>query len=654
MDAGQFIRELKSRKVYRTAAVYCAGAWALLQIADVIFPMFGLPDWSVTAVLVIAALGFPIALVLSWLFELTPDGDSGREQSAGDGSFPMARVFELTLIVLLCGLVGYLYVGRLSESPVDAGGATVAEASIAVLPFVNLSDDAELEYLGDGLAEEILNLLAKLNELNVAARTSSFYFKDKSVDIQTVGSQLGVAHVLEGSVRVAGDRVRVTAQLIRSDNGFHLWSDTFDRDVDDVLEFQDEIAAQVVDHLQILLSNESRDTLARNSQVDPEGYKFYLRARAYLRSSSDPEKLGFAVELFNRTIEVNPDYADAYAGKCEALLGIYEEARDNEMFTAAEASCQRALTLDRRAPSVYVALGQLYVASGQYPQAMAEFDTALALKPSLVEAELGRGNVYLKQGDYEKSEARYRAALAQQPDHWRAQMAMGNFLFLTGRVEEAIPFYQHIADLMPDNSGGFNNLGAAYFMTGEYQRAVDAWEISLTQSATGVTYANLATSYYFMGEYDQSIPLYHKAVELSPEDYELWGNLGDAYRYSSEGREMSAPMYERAIAMAEARLQVNANDASTLAMVAHYQAALGRREEALATLEKVRALPSADITVSYSMATTLASLGEPEEAMTALETALDGGFPMHMVLADANLKSLKDLPRFESATAHRN
>ena len=228
MELRQFVTELKSRKVYRTAAVYSAGAWALLQVADVLFPVVGLPDWSVTAVLLLAAVGFPLALVLSWLFELTPEGKGGvRIEADGDGgTMPVSRIIEFTLIILLCGLVGYLYIGRLTEPAGDNTLPDVAETSIAVMPFVNLSAEKEMEYLGDGLAEEILNLLARLTELNVAARTSSFYFKDKDVDIQTIGRHLGVANVLEGSIRYAGDRVRVTAQLIKAGDGFHIWSET--------------------------------------------------------------------------------------------------------------------------------------------------------------------------------------------------------------------------------------------------------------------------------------------------------------------------------------------------------------------------------------------------------------------------------------------
>jgi len=196
MKLNQLINELRSRGVYRVAAIYSAGAWALLQVADVIFPIIGLPDWSVSAVLVTAAIGFPVAIVVSWLFDITPEGLVEAPATSDLPTRPVAslsHVIQLVLIVLLTILVGYLYLERLSYSPTQAPAskapATSGRPSIAVMPFIDMSKGQDRDYIGDGLAEEILNLLAKLNELDVAARTSSFYFKDKAADIRSVGQQ---------------------------------------------------------------------------------------------------------------------------------------------------------------------------------------------------------------------------------------------------------------------------------------------------------------------------------------------------------------------------------------------------------------------------------------------------------------------------------
>ena len=432
MQLRQFITEVRTRGVYQIAAYYTAGAWVLLQVADIMFPVLELPDWSVRALLVIAAAGFPVALVLSWLFDLTPQGIvEAQPVSAGGERVPWSRthIIEFVLIIVLAGLVGYLYLDRLvsRDLPQPAAQQPTARTSIAVLPFANLGNSSEMNYLGEGLAEEILNLLAKLNELNVAARTSSFYFQGKNVDIRSIGEQLGVEYVLEGSVRYQQGRVRVTAQLIKASDGFHLWSETYDSSLNDVLAMQDEIAATVVDALQILLPSGSREALTRDLDVQPVAYDFYLRGRAYMRLPPDEANLLDAIDMFERSTQEDQRFADAYAGKCEAWLGMYSISKDAEHFELAETACQRALRLDRRATSVYIALGNLYRVSGQYPQAIDEFTLALSLNSNSPGAHVGLGDTYLDATQPELAEKHYRLAVDLQPHDWYALMSLANF-----------------------------------------------------------------------------------------------------------------------------------------------------------------------------------------------------------------------------------
>ncbi len=657
MELQQFVTELKSRKVYRTAAVYCAGAWALLQVADVLFPVVGLPDWTVSAVLVLAALGFPLALVLSWLFELTPDGGIVAEQDHHhEGNMPVSRIIEFTVIIMLCGLVGYLYLGRLSEST-DQGqaAATVTESSIAVMPFVNLSDTQNMEYLGDGLAEEILNLLARLTELDVAARTSSFYFKDKDVDILTIANKLGVGHVLEGSIRFEQGTVRVTAQLIEAGNGFHVWSETYDRELDDVLQLQDEIAAEVVARLKLILSPESEGRLGRQRSVSPEAYDYYLQANAYMRDGVDASNVEYAVKLYRKALASDEAFADAHAGLCGALLQQYVVNYEVDAFRQAEKSCQRALVLDRRAVTVYVALGRLYMTSGQHEQALGEFNTALALGADGAEAYLGMAQTYEAMGEPREAEKYYRTAIDVRPRFWEAQMRMAAFLVNHGRVEEAIPYYLRVSELMPDSEAALNNLGTVYFIIGDYSKASEYWRQSLAVEPTEIVLSNIATSLYLLGQYDEAAMLYHQALEYAPESHLLWGNMGDAYRHSAESAEMSAPMYQRAIELARAQLEVNPESPDVLSLVAHYYAALGMVDEARQYLQQAEASGRDDIYTAYASATAYTSLGEYEQAVDALARAVAAGYPMHIAQADANFADLHKSKAFKAlATAGEN
>lgn len=657
MKLNQFITELRSRGVYRVAAIYSAGAWALLQVADVMFPIIGLPDWSITVVLLTAALGFPVAIIASWLFDLTPQGivETGPVvESVSRKPMSIGHIIQLTLIVLLTFLVGYLYMERLSDmgEPATPGGQS-QRPSIAVVPFVNMSDLQRMEYLGDGLAEEILNLLAKLNELDVAARTSSFYFKNKNMDIRSIGEQLNVSHVLEGSVRHDQGRVRVTAQLIDVSNGYHLWSETYDRELGSMLALQDEIADKVVTILQVLLSEESRATLDRSIDVDPVSYDYYLQGRAYLRKPKGAANLEIAKDLFNKAIATDADFADSHAGLCDTLLGLYSIDMDIAKFHDAETACQRALALDRRATSVYVALGNLYRTSGQYEKAIEEFKIALSLTNVSADAYLGLAGTYKENNQLTLAEQAYHTAIELQPNYWLAFMSLGNFLFETGRIEEATPYYLRMTELMPDSAIALNNLAVTLFLSGDFTQAKSYWQQSLELAPSAVAYANVATSLYFMEQYGEAVELYHKAVEFAPDDGELWGNLGDAYSQLPEGAELAVPMYNNAIKLAEKRLQINSSDADTLILLGLYQASIGQQADALKNVDQALTLAPGNMTVNYVAATALARMNKWTRSMDALENAIALGYPWHLASADINLKELRNLPRYEALAAQQ-
>jgi TolB-like protein/Flp pilus assembly protein TadD len=655
MNLNRFLSELRGRGVYRVAAIYAAGTWALLQVADILFPMLGFPDWAITSVLAAAALGFPIAIVLAWLFDITPEGivetdtlGANRERMR----LSPAHLIELTLLLGLVFLVGFLYMDRMSLiGEVEKHAAFAGEEerpSIAVMPFVNMSDVSEAEYFGDGLAEEILNLLARLNELNVAARTSSFYFKNREADIQEIAQRLGVRHVLEGSVRLQGNKIRVTAQLIDASNGFHMWSETYDRDFNDTFLIQDEIAQQVVEVLQVLLSDTSQEILDQRPALVPEAYDYYLQGRDYLRNSTGEESLNSAIALFAKAIDLDGGYAEAYAGQCDAYLSLYHSQRDPRQFQNAQLACETALSLDHRALPVYVALGNLYRFSGKYGLALGAFDKALEINPASGDALNGLAETYELDNKPDLAEETFLRVIALQPGFWRAYQSMGGFLFARGRFEEAIPYYTRITELMPDNAKVFNDLGAAYYMLGNFQQATEAWQQSLALAPTALAYSNAGSSLFFLGRFEEAVDMYQKAVEYAPEDYQNWGALGDAYSYTESMQELAEPMFRNAIKLALERLKVNRSDANALALMGHYAAFIGDREQALQYMARATALAPNDMYVYYEAALTLSRLGEPTQALSVLERAVELGYSVNLLGIDAGFSGLRDLQGFDA------
>ncbi len=287
-------------------------------------------------IVVLAIIGFPITLLLTWALQLTPDGlIVDLPHGGNDGRWRHAYIVGFAALLISIPFLGYYLVYPGDEPPPDPPllkYTSAPENSIAVLPFSNLSESSEDEYLADGLAEEILNVLVRVSQLKVAARTSSFHYKGKNEDIRTIAAQLGVRKILEGSVRRAGNKLRVTAQLINAADGFHLWSQTYDRGTDDIFAIQDEIATKVVDALQLVLTESSAQALTAGGTRNVSAYDYYLKGRAYLRQPVSSETAQRAEELFENALTLDPEFARAYAGLCETYLLWFRDASDADLF----------------------------------------------------------------------------------------------------------------------------------------------------------------------------------------------------------------------------------------------------------------------------------------------------------------------------------
>ena len=352
--------ELKHRNVLRVAIAYLAVSWLLIQIVETLFPIFGLADELVRLFVIILVIGFPLILIFSWLYELTPEGLKLEKDVDRTGSLAhhTGKKLDRAIIVVLALALGYFAFDKFVLDPsrdaareetvarqarTDALVESFGENSIAVLPFVNMSDDASNEYFSDGISEELLNLLAKIPQLRVISRSSAFSFRGKDIDIPTLAEQLNVAHVLEGSVRKAGNKVRITAQLIEARSDTRLWSDTYDRELDDIFAIQDEIAAKVVERLKITLLG---DTPVTRKTV-PEAYALFLQAR-YLRQTGDPGRDAEVVKMLEQALVIDPDYVPALL---ELSLKLYLNSRGNKLHRDEE-GLRRATELANKALAI--------------------------------------------------------------------------------------------------------------------------------------------------------------------------------------------------------------------------------------------------------------------------------------------------------------
>ena len=386
MNSRNFFAELKRRNVYKVGAAYGVVAWLLIQIATATFPVLEIPNWATKLVIVLVVLGFPIALILAWAFELTPEGIQRTADADAVRNSPRRGWIVLVAIAAVAAAaVGFWqWQSRPGEKPPSSAVEPPAAAemkSVAVLPFVNMSGDPANEYFSDGITEEILNAISHLPNLRVAARTSSFAYKGKNEDIAAIAKNLRVTNVLEGSVQRMGDRIRVTAQLIDASSGFHLWSEQFNADTKDLFKVQDQIAQAIARALK--LTFEGRPSV-RSGTKDLASYDLYLRA---LDATGNKRDVPGALALIDQAIALDPKFAAAYALKAKLLSNMAflfttdSSAAYNQYVTQGEVAAKRAVELDPNLAEGYFALGEMARRRGDTAKAIENFTRATKLKP---------------------------------------------------------------------------------------------------------------------------------------------------------------------------------------------------------------------------------------------------------------------------------
>ncbi len=547
-----FFADLKRRRVFRVMAVYGVVAFGIIEAADAMFPRMALPDWTVTLIVWLALLGFPVAIVLAWAFEMTPDGVR-RTAEAAPGELteitaaPATKRWPAGLLALVgvtALLAGVWYAGRQSApaAGADSAAGPVSE-SIAVLPFVNMSSDPEQEYFSDGISEELLNLLTKIPELRVAARTSSFSYKGKDVKVADVARELNVAHILEGSVRKSGNRVRITAQLIKADDGFHVWSDTWDRSLDDIFAIQDEIAADVAAQLKVTLLG----AVPTVEETDPEAYALFLQARQLYRQGT-AESLEQSIVLYEQALEIEPDYAASWAGLANSYITQAASAGLRPMdegFGLAREAANRALEIDPEYAEAYARLGRIAMLyDGDLAAAARYLERALALDPTntdiigraaVLAADLGRldeavafgeyvvsrdpvnptgyywlGRTHLWAGRLDEAIASLRTTLSLSPERIAAQYFIGTALLQEGELDAALATMQ----LEEDEAWRLLGLAKAYHALGQATESDEALARLFGPGGEGWAY-NIAYVYAFRGETDLAFEWLDKAVQYN-------------------------------------------------------------------------------------------------------------------------------------------
>ena len=493
------LQELRRRKVFRLAALYIVGAWVVLQVADLAFESWDVASSALRYVWLGAGLGFPIALIFGWRYDITTKGiirtpptDTGTQIDLS-----LHRTDYVVLSLLMAVAIGVIYPLMLQISDSRTPELTeftqkeIKSNSIAVLPFVNMSDDAGNEYFSDGLSEELLNLLARIPELKVAARTSSFSFKDKDLEVTEIASRLKVAHVLEGSVRKQGNQLRITAQLIQADNGYHLWSETYDRQLDNVFQIQEDIAIAVVDALRITLLGE----VPKTRKTDPAAYQLFLEGQ-YLKRQISMDSLNRAIEAFKQAVEIDPAYVPAWAELADTYIwgGGSDELSDEEATALADQAIQTAISTDPDYAFAYYVRGISWIfTKHRFKQGIEDFQHALKLDPddAFIVAAIGKG-AFLT-GKFDLAITQYQAALAMEPIVPEFYWFLGMAYLSSGRLDDAEASFRKLLILSP-SSYGKNELWQTLLLKGELEAALAESDTSFSRAIIHHALGNAAVA----------------------------------------------------------------------------------------------------------------------------------------------------------------
>lgn len=450
-----FLRELKQRSVFKVGIAYLLAAWFILQLTDVFVSNLRLPEWAFQLILLLLALGLPVIMLLTWIYDLTPGGllkTDARTQDAAIKDVALSKLEDFAPTAL-----------------------TFSNASVAVLPFVNLSGDPNNEYFSDGLSEELINVLSKINSLKVAARTSSFHFKGQTGNIANIGQTLGVASVLEGSVRQSGSRVRIAVQLVNTVDGYHLWSETYDRELDDIFSVQADIASSVSDALRVKLLKNSNTEIDIGGTKNAEAFQYYLLGIHQRNRGQSSEAIQSAANAFQCAIDLDRNYAKAYVGLAFSLSQLVENGFVNPAQGLGEVdeAVESALKLAPDLAESWMALGnRLTSYKANKVSALKAIAKAIDLNPGSAEVWIEYARIKCNLGDRQSSIAGAMKALELDPISVYANHFLGHVLYYACQYDEAVRVFRHVLELDPHFPKPHYFIAMILYWQGDFEAAL--------------------------------------------------------------------------------------------------------------------------------------------------------------------------------------
>jgi len=519
---------------------------------------------------------------------------------------------------------------------------------LVILPLTAASGDSDAAAFGNGLIQTLTSRLTKLTVTHALQVVPASEIRAKNVSsLREASEEFGANLGVEVNIERTAGRVRVNYALIDAKLHRQIAGDTITASSDDPFALEDQVAESLVGALQLQLGPQEKKVLTQHDTEQPAAYDYYLQGRGYLEDFHKPENVENAIVEFNRALQYDPNYALALSGLGEAYWRKYEQTKHTELVRQAKSSCQRAVQLDNNQAAGHLCLGLLDEGTGSYEKAIEEYNTAAELEPTSDAAFSGLAKAYQELGRADDAEKTFRKAIALRPNYWGSYNRLGIFYMGAARYDDAVQMFSQVIALVPDSFAGYSNLGGIYIQRGNYAEAIPALERSIAIRPTAAAVSNLAFAHFNLKQYAQSALLFEKATQLDPANFEIWGNLGDAYYWAQNQRSKSHAAYERAVNLASKALQVNSRDTTTLTAIAYYQAMLGNSRLARSYIKQALRIAPNSSDVLFNAALIENQFGRTMEALNYLDKAVAAGCSKALLQDTPNFDNLRGEARFQ-------
>ena len=645
---------LKSSRLINASAAYLVVSWVLLQVFSIILPIFDVPTWGGKVAALCLVVGFPIVISFQWLKEFKIRKKFNHENSKKPQfiyrQFAIDSFFVLIILLVIYYVSTHLIDKIEKESSVQpihifnhdkAPRASLTENSVAILSFHTIDTANNSQYFISGLQEELINLVA----LKPAFKVSSMRAVNAlgpQASIEQIKQSLGVKYIVEGKSKTIDGTLIINTVMTDVITGFQVWSDESKGSINELVLLYNEISRKIINALHLLIVGDK--TLDNTNYMPTESflaYDAYLQGKEKYRNSKSIKALNQAEQLFLTALQLDPDFVQASSALCHTYLDKYLLNDDTNEYQKALNVCQLIANNEMVSFESQLALGTLYRVNGQYQKAEQHLNKAKLIKSDSSEVFISLAELYAKLGQVSKAESLYQEAINLERGNWKNYYDYGLFLFYSGRYQQAISQFNKVTLINKNTAMVFNALGAVYYMVLDFEQANIAWSKSLAIEPISVTYSNLGTVLFFMQRFENAAQMYLKSAELSPLDPTVWGNLGDAYKYSKNKQKNAQLAYEKGLKLAQKNAIINDKNPSLQAQISRYYSELRQCEQAKKHQEIVLKNNVQDPYIYYDLAIVSINCLDVDTVKLFIEKAISLGYPAKLLLADPQFYDYK-------------